>query len=61
MPKETEIKIRRGTSSQWLQSNPVLEEGEPGFETDTKKMKIGDGQTSWNELQYLKVDGGSLD
>jgi hypothetical protein len=32
--------------------NPVLAAGEMGLETDTKKMKIGDGATAWNSLHY---------
>lgn len=27
-------------------------QGEPGYETDTGKMKIGNGQTPWNSLPY---------
>lgn len=55
------IKLRRGDSNSWSTANPVLESGETGFETNTKKLKIGDGTTAWNSLPYLKIDGGSLD
>jgi hypothetical protein len=61
MPQNTKIQVRRGTSIQWCSVNPVLSAGEPGFETDTRKFKIGDGVTSWNNLVYLSFDGGSLD
>jgi len=46
------IQIRRGTASQWTSTNPVLADGELGFETDTKKGKLGNGVTAWNSLTY---------
>lgn len=48
----TQIKLRRDVSSAWTSSNPILGSGEPGFETDTGKFKIGDGSTNWNNLAY---------
>lgn len=44
---------KRGLASQWTSSNPFLLAGEIGFETDTKKMKLGDGTSNWNDLDYL--------
>lgn len=52
----TKIQFRRGTSAQWILANPILAEGEPGYETDTKLEKIGDGVTAWSNLAYK---GGS--
>jgi hypothetical protein len=49
----TQIQIRRGTASEWTSANPTLASGEWGFETDTKKGKIGDGATAWNSLAYV--------
>lgn len=49
----TQIQIRRGTAAQWTSANPTLAAGEWGFETDTKKGKIGDGTTAWNSLAYV--------
>lgn len=46
------IQIRRGLASQWTSTNPVLADGELGFETDTKKGKIGNGVTAWSSLPY---------
>lgn len=48
----TQIQIRRGTASQWTSANPTLAAGEQGYETDTGKMKIGNGSTAWNSLAY---------
>jgi len=55
----TTIKIRRDTAANWTSNNPVLATGEPGLETDTKKLKFGDGSTVWNSLSYATNGGGS--
>ena len=55
----TQIQIRRDTSANWTSANPTLAQGEQGFETDTNKLKIGDGTSDWNTLDYLVTgDGG---
>lgn len=48
----TQIQVRRGTASQWTSANPTLAAGEWGYETDTNKVKIGDGSTAWTSLGY---------
>jgi len=48
------IQLRRGKKAFWQDANPTLHPGEPGYETDTKKLKIGDGITPWRELAYFK-------
>lgn len=52
-----QIRIRRDTAANWTTNNPVLEDSEPGRETDTGKIKYGDGTTHWNDLAYS--GGGS--
>jgi hypothetical protein len=47
-----QIKWRRDTAANWTTNNPVLAQGEPGFETDTGKYKIGDGATAWTTLSH---------
>lgn len=49
----TQIQVRRGTAAQWTSSNPTLASGEWGYETDTGKVKIGDGSTAWNSEPYI--------
>ena len=49
----TQIQIRRGTASQWTSTNPVLAAGELGLETDTGKVKAGNGSSNWNSLSYV--------
>jgi hypothetical protein len=51
------IQIRRDTAANWTSANPVLAQGELGAETDTSKIKIGDGSTAWSSLAYL-IDAG---
>lgn len=46
------IQFRRGTAAEWSSTNPILASGEVGFETDSKKFKVGDGTTRWNDLTY---------
>jgi len=46
------LKWRRDTAANWTSNNPVLAQGEPGFETDTRAYKIGDGTTPWKSLSY---------
>jgi hypothetical protein len=53
MPVVTQVQIRRGTAAQWTSANPTLAAGEQGFETDTLKLKIGNGSTAWNSLAYV--------
>lgn len=50
------IRLRRDISSNWTSNNPILKVGEPGLETDTRKLKFGDGVTPWNGLEYSGVD-----
>lgn len=52
MPVVTQVQVRRGTASQWTSANPTLASGEWGYETDTGKVKIGNGSTAWNSLAY---------
>lgn len=52
----TTLLLRRGRSEVWERKNPILAYGEPGFAIDKNAIKIGDGITPWNELQYI---GGS--
>ena len=48
----TKIQLRRDTAANWLAANPVLSAGEPALETDTNKVKYGDGVSTWEHLQY---------
>lgn len=46
------IQLRRDIAANWTSANPTLAAGEIGFETDTGKIKLGDGSTVWTSLVY---------
>lgn len=54
------IQLKRGTASAWTTYNPVLLAGEFGFETDTLKIKIGNGTDNWSALDYLPSSAADL-
>jgi hypothetical protein len=49
------FRIRRDTAANWTSANPVLALGEPGLETDTRRVKYGDGTAAWTALGYASV------
>jgi len=52
------IQTRRDTSANWSSNNPILSVGEMGYDTTDKKIKVGDGVTAWNSLEYIAGGGG---
>lgn len=48
--RETKSYIRRDTSDRWVEVNPILEQGELGYEVDTRRIAIGDGKSRWDSL-----------
>lgn len=48
-----EIQIRRDSAANWTADNPTPAQGEPCLETDTGRLKVGDGLTAWTALPYL--------
>lgn len=53
------IQHRRGTAAAWTAANTLLSAGEFGVETDTLKVKVGNGSTLWNALAYIGGSGGT--
>lgn len=51
----TTILERGGTAAQWTVANPILAARQLGVETDTGKIKVGDGATAWVSLQYSAI------
>lgn len=41
---------RRDTAANWASNNPTLADGEIGYDTTNKLLKVGDGATAWNTL-----------
>ena len=70
MPINDLIQLRKGTGASWTSADPVLASGEPGFDVTNNLLKIGDGTTTWSNLNsvvtsdiqvYVKnTTGGSL-
>ena len=62
MAKElnTRIQLKHGLAASWTKNNPVLLAGEIGIETDTLKMKVGDGTSKWEALGYLGADANDI-
>ena len=46
------IQFRRGTAAEWTAANPILSQGEAGYEYDTGRFKVGNGLTPWATLAY---------
>jgi hypothetical protein len=46
----TIIQLRNDTPTNWADANPVLAQGEPGWDKTNKIFKVGDGSTAWNSL-----------
>jgi hypothetical protein len=55
----TRIQVRRGSTSDWNTADPILNEGEIGYNNTLGQIKVGDGESLWSELDYL-VSAGSL-
>ena len=54
--KRTKIRFKRGQSDVLNAVNLILDPGEPCFELDTNKLKIGNGVTPYKDLDY--INGG---
>lgn len=52
-PPTRPLQFKRGTARAFRKANPVLLSGEPAFEIDTDKMKVGTGKKAYNDLPYI--------
>ena len=53
----TLIKLRRDTAANWASADPVLQLGEPGYDTTNNELRIGDGTTAWSGLTPIAGGG----
>lgn len=57
MAQTVKFQLRRDTPFLWAQNNPILSQGEPGYEilegATGNRLKIGDGTSTWNSLPYM--------
>ena len=63
--KSAKIVLRNDTITNWEDSTLILTKGEPaiGFDEEgAAKLKIGDGESTWNQLPYVisKAEGGDV-
>lgn len=47
---KSKLKLKRGNTSDWLSCTEPLEQGEPGYNTATGILKVGDGTSLWESL-----------
>jgi hypothetical protein len=50
------INNQRGTAAALTATNPVIADGQVVYETDTGRIKIGDGVTAWTSLRYVQIN-----
>ena len=51
------IQLRRDTTANWNNVNPILADGEPGLDITTNQVKYGDGANAWVDLSYASGGG----
>lgn len=60
MPIKNLITLRKGTVSQWNNSNTPLASGEPGYDTTNNILKVGNGTDLWEALKsVLDITGNA--
>ena len=52
MQMANKMQIRRDSAANWTSADPTLSQGEIGLDLTTGNIKIGDGETSWMDLDY---------
>src|SRR5690554_1817418 len=53
MPRNDLIQYRRGTAEQWAAVNPVLADGEVGFDRTNSQIRVGDAARVWSDLEPI--------
>lgn len=46
------VQMHRDTAANWTSTNPTLAVAEWAYETDTGRVKLGNGATAWTSLPY---------
>jgi hypothetical protein len=46
------IQFKRGTTDSWKKLKKPLAAGQPGYDKDKHKIKVGDGEKLWEKLPY---------
>lgn len=53
------MQLKNDTASNFTTENPILAQGEMVVESDTKRLKVGDGRTEYIDLPYIVGAVGS--
>lgn len=56
--KKKPLQVKRGRAQAFARANILLFCGQPAFEVDTFRLKIGDGIHRWNRLPYIGEENG---
>lgn len=56
MANYVKIRIRRDTTENWRNGNPILALGELGADMTLQRIKVGDGVSVWNNLPYVNSE-----
>lgn len=51
------IKLRRDTATNWNAEDPILAQGEPGWDLTNLELRVGDGTSTWSELTPISGGG----
>ena len=54
------ILLTAKSATQWAADNPILLAGELCIESDTNKIKLGNGSSNWNNLPYIDDNVAAL-
>lgn len=60
MPRITDITLRKGTAAEWAAANPILNAGEPGYDSTNKIFKVGDGSSTWSSLSSINLTSTNI-
>jgi len=50
------LQLRRDTTTNWTSKNPILKVGEPGYDTKTGELRIGNGTDHYLDLPNIASD-----
>lgn len=50
--------IRARWIQEWNRENPILRDGEPGYDRTSGRIKVGNGRSRWTELNFLTDTAG---
>jgi len=59
--QEFVLKVRRDVERIWIARDPVLSQGEIGYDISNNAIKIGNGINSWTNLDYINAQARDID